>query len=134
MSMCRFRSIQNVKDAVDWLGYTYLYVRCLKSPQTYSVDASDDDGYLTGHRANLIHTAAHKLDKCGLIRYDRSSGSFTPTELGRISSHYYITSDTVSVKRNFSSESCHEEFTSFIIQFLFDLDADLQPIAKTAFE
>jgi len=87
--------IQNVKDAVDWLGYTYLYVRCLKSPQTYSVD-TDDDPYLTNHRANLIHTAAHKLDKSGLVRYDRTSGAFMPTELGRIASHYYITSDTVS--------------------------------------
>ncbi len=92
-----------MKDAVDWLGYTYLYVRCLKSPQTYSVDVDGDDGYLTGHRANLIHTAAHKLDKCGLIRYDRSSGSFTPTELGRISSHYYITCDTVNFLLIFAS-------------------------------
>ena len=92
--------VQNVKDAVDWLGYTYLYVRSLKSPQTYSVDRMGDDQYLTGHRANLIHTAALKLDKCGLIRYERSSGAFQPTELGRIASHYYITSDTVRRKEN----------------------------------
>ena len=87
--------IENVKDAVDWTGYTYLYVRCLKSPQTYSVDTSDDDPYLRNHGANLIHTAAHKLDKCGLIRYDRTSGAFMPTELGTIASHYYITADTL---------------------------------------
>ena len=92
--------VQNVKDAVDWLGYSYLYVRSLKSPQTYSVDRMGDDQYLTGHRANLIHTAAVKLDKCGLIRYERSSGAFQPTELGRIASHYYITCDTVSRKEN----------------------------------
>ena len=90
-----FRSVQTVKDAVDWLGYTYLYVRCLKAPQTYSVDTSDDDAYLSGHRANLIHTASQRLDKYGLIRYDRTSGNFVPTELGRIASHYYITSETV---------------------------------------
>lgn len=88
------RSIQTVKDAVEWLSYTYYYVRSMKAPQTYQVD--DDDKLLTNHRANIIHTAAVKLDKCSLIRYDRTSGSFVPTELGRIASHYYITCDTVS--------------------------------------
>lgn len=68
----------------------------MKAPQIYQVDAADDDKELTNHRANIIHTAAVKLDKCGLIRYDRTSGSFVPTELGRIASHFYITSDTVS--------------------------------------
>ncbi|ODN02767.1 hypothetical protein Ocin01_03915 [Orchesella cincta] len=86
-------SIQSVKDAVEWLEYTYLYVRSKRAPQTYSVD--DDDKTLLVHRANLIHTAALKLDKSGLVRYDRSSGSFIPTELGRIASHYYITCETV---------------------------------------
>jgi pre-mRNA-splicing helicase BRR2 len=89
-------SIQTVKDAVEWLSYTYYYVRCMKAPATYMANADDDDKFMTNHRANIIHTAAVKLDKCGLIRYDRTSGSFTPTELGRISSHYYITNETVS--------------------------------------
>lgn len=80
---------------MEWLSYTYYYVRAMKSPQTYQVDASDDDKLLTNHRANIIHTAAVKLDKCSLIRYERTSGAFVPTELGRISSHYYITSDTM---------------------------------------
>ncbi len=96
-------SIQTVKDAIEWLSYTYYYVRSMKSPQTYQVDASDDDKLLTNHRANIIHTAAVKLDKCNLIRYDRTSGSFIPTELGRIASHYYITSDTVTQLYTFLS-------------------------------
>jgi len=85
-----------MKDAVDWLGYTYYYIRCMKNPQVYSVDADDDDKLLTGHRANLIHTAASELEKCGLLKYERSSGLFQPTELGRIASHYYLTCYTVS--------------------------------------
>merc|ERR550534_1909042 len=32
-------TVQNVKDAVDWLGYTYLYVRMLKDPQRYGIGA-----------------------------------------------------------------------------------------------
>ena len=30
-------NIQNAKDAVNWLGYTYLYVRMLRAPHLYSI-------------------------------------------------------------------------------------------------
>jgi len=30
-------SVSNLKDAVNWLGYTYLYVRMLKNPKHYSI-------------------------------------------------------------------------------------------------
>ena len=30
-------NIQNAKDAVNWLGYTYLYIRMLRAPQLYGV-------------------------------------------------------------------------------------------------
>ncbi|KAG7298292.1 hypothetical protein JYU34_017890 [Plutella xylostella] len=46
-------------------------------------------------KADLVHTAAVMLDKAGLIKYERKSGHFQPTELGRIASHYYCTHETV---------------------------------------
>lgn len=30
-------TINNVTEAMDWLGYTYLYVRMLQSPQLYGI-------------------------------------------------------------------------------------------------
>ncbi len=30
-------NIQNAKDAVTWLGYTYLYIRMLRAPQLYGM-------------------------------------------------------------------------------------------------
>ncbi len=30
-------SVQNLQDAAAWLGYTYLFVRMLKSPAVYGV-------------------------------------------------------------------------------------------------
>jgi replicative superfamily II helicase len=32
-----FGSVTNIKDAVNWLSYTYLYVRMLKNPKYYSI-------------------------------------------------------------------------------------------------
>ncbi|XP_049856999.1 putative U5 small nuclear ribonucleoprotein 200 kDa helicase [Schistocerca gregaria] len=91
-------TIQNVKDAVTWLGYTYLYIRLLRAPTLYGIshDTVKEDPLLVQHRANLIHTAALHLDRSGLIKYDRKTGHFQVTELGRISSHYYCTHETMS--------------------------------------
>ncbi|CAD6889461.1 unnamed protein product [Tilletia laevis] len=85
-------TIRNRDEAVAWLGYTYLYVRMLRSPALYSVtaDYAEDDPFLEQKRADIIHSAAVLLEKCGLLKYERTSGNFTSNELGRISSHYYI--------------------------------------------
>ena len=43
-----------------------------------------------------MHTAATILDKANLIKYDRKSGNFQVTDLGRIASYYYCTHETMS--------------------------------------
>ncbi|KAJ0170074.1 hypothetical protein K1T71_014680 [Dendrolimus kikuchii] len=90
-------SIQSVRDAVTWLGYTYLYIRMLRQPALYGIspEKMEEDNLLELHRADLIHTAANLLDKAGLIKYERKSGHFQPTELGRIASHFYCTYETM---------------------------------------
>ncbi|EGX44611.1 hypothetical protein AOL_s00188g279 [Orbilia oligospora ATCC 24927] len=85
-------TVKSRDDAVEWLGYTYLYVRMLRSPVIYNVGHDyDGDEALLQKRVDLAHSAAVMLDKCGLVKYDVKSGKLTATELGRIASHYYIT-------------------------------------------
>ncbi|KAJ7905636.1 putative RNA helicase [Mycena olivaceomarginata] len=86
-------TIRNRDEAVQWLGYTYLYVRMLKSPGLYGVgvDYQEDDLGLIQKRADIAHSAAVLLEKCQLLKYERSTGRFQSTELGRIASHYYVT-------------------------------------------
>jgi pre-mRNA-splicing helicase BRR2 len=62
-----------------------------------SADYQDDDPGLVQKRADIIHTAATVLKKYNLIKYERTSGRFQSTELGRIASHYYVTHNSVSV-------------------------------------
>jgi pre-mRNA-splicing helicase BRR2 len=85
-------NIRNREDAVTWLGYTYLYVRMLRNGSLYGVTYEDaeDDPYLIQKRIDFVHAAANGLDKCNLIKYDRKTGKFQGTELGRIASYYYI--------------------------------------------
>ncbi|CCL98051.1 uncharacterized protein FIBRA_00045 [Fibroporia radiculosa] len=91
-------TIRNRDEAVQWLGYTYLYVRMLKDPTLYSVgiDYLEDDPALVQKRADIVHTAAVLLEKCHLIKYERASGRFQTTELGRIASHYYVTYNSMA--------------------------------------
>lgn len=92
-------TVQNVKDAVTWLGYTYLYIRMHRQPSLYGIshDKLKEDPLLQSYRADLIHTAAVQLDRSGLAKYDRKSGHFQVTELGRIASHYYCTHETMQI-------------------------------------
>ncbi|KAK4686317.1 pre-mRNA-splicing helicase BRR2, partial [Tremellales sp. Uapishka_1] len=86
-------SVRNRDEGVQWLGYTYLYVRMLGSPALYNVGADylEGDAALVQKRADLVHSAAVLLEKGGLVRYDRATGVFQSNDLGRIASHYYIT-------------------------------------------
>ncbi|KAI9460719.1 Sec63-domain-containing protein [Russula earlei] len=92
-------TIRNRDEAVQWLGYTYYYVRMLKSPALYGVSADyqEDDPGLVQKRADIIHSAAVLLESCKLVGYERASGRFQSTELGRIASHYYVTYNSMSV-------------------------------------
>lgn len=90
-------TVRNRDEAVQWLGYTYLYVRMLRSPGLYGVGVDyQDDEELVQKRADIIHSAAVLLEKCHLIKYERASGRFQSTELGRIASHYYITHSSMA--------------------------------------
>ncbi|KAG9238534.1 Sec63 Brl domain-containing protein [Amylocarpus encephaloides] len=85
-------NVRTRDEGVEWLGYTYLFIRMLRSPGLYSVGADiEEDRSLEQKRVDLIHSAAMVLEKTSLIKYDKKTGKLQPTELGRIASHYYIT-------------------------------------------
>ncbi|XP_006459706.1 hypothetical protein AGABI2DRAFT_219047 [Agaricus bisporus var. bisporus H97] len=117
-------TIRNRDEAVQWLGYTYLYVRMLKDPGLYSVGVDyQDDAGLVQKRADLIHSAAVMLEKCQLLKYERSSGRFQSTELGKIASHYYVTYNSMLVynKHLKPSMSTLELFRVFALSNEFKL-------------
>ena len=84
-------NVRSRDEGVEWLGYTYLFIRMLRSPGLYSVGAEyEDDDALEQKRVDLIHSAAVVLEKSSLVKYDKRLGKLQSTELGRIASHYYI--------------------------------------------
>lgn len=91
-------TIQNITEAADWLAYTYLYICMLRSPTLYGIsfDEYEQDPELLQRRLDLSHTAATLLDKHNLIKYDRRTGDFQVTNLGRVASHFYISYTSIA--------------------------------------
>jgi len=103
-------TINNVAEAIDWIGYTYLYVRMINQPSLYGVepDVADRDTLLEGPRTNFVHTAAAMLAKGNLVKYDQKSGLLQATELGRIASHYYCTFESMETYNKLLKETATE--------------------------
>ncbi|KAK8792756.1 hypothetical protein WA158_004920 [Blastocystis sp. Blastoise] len=94
---------QNVSEAVHWLGYTYLFIRMLRNPELYGVDPDElvHDPILLQRRVDLVHSAATLLAKHGLIKYERKTGVFQSTALGRTAAYYYITNPSIATYNEF---------------------------------
>ncbi|KAL1738553.1 Sec63 Brl domain-containing protein, partial [Schizophyllum fasciatum] len=91
--------VANVRDAVQWMGYTYLQVRMRKNPFIYGIpgDVLADDPTLSHRRGELATAAAQKLANARMIAFDRNSGGFTITDLGRIAAKYYIRHASIEI-------------------------------------
>lgn len=92
-------SVASIRDAVNWLSYTYLYIRMLRNPKHYGIpgDEVEDDRELLKRRVNLAHTAFTILERNGLVNYDRRNGSVAPNFLGKIASYYYIKNASMAI-------------------------------------
>eukprot|EP01033_Poteriospumella_lacustris_P002814 gene2814-2044_t len=90
-------TISTLKDAVEWLGYSYLYVRMIRNPRLYqvSVDAVHDDPYLFQRRMALCYAAVSQLEKRGMVQFNRTTGNVVSNYVGKVASYYYVTHETM---------------------------------------
>lgn len=92
-------TISNIDEAIEWLSYTYLFVRMRINPQVYAITYEEvmEDPSLERKRRQLIINAAQALDKAQMIRFNLRTGDLQVTDLGRTASHFYIKYDTVEI-------------------------------------
>eukprot|EP00457_Paulinella_chromatophora_P000148 gb/GEZN01000148.1/.p1 GENE.gb/GEZN01000148.1/~~gb/GEZN01000148.1/.p1 ORF type:complete len:2144 (+),score=329.45 gb/GEZN01000148.1/:63-6494(+) len=116
-------TVSNLREAISWLGYTYLYTRMLRNPFIYGLGHKDAqlDKYLAGKRKSLVLNAAKELMRCRMVKFDVVSGNFFSTDLGRVASHYYIHHESIEkynrMLQNFMTDeaiihtiACSKEF------------------------
>ncbi|KAJ3573353.1 hypothetical protein NP233_g2488 [Leucocoprinus birnbaumii] len=92
-------TVANLRDAVQWLGYTYLHVRMRKNPFIYGIAREDvaDDPQLVGKRRELIGLAVNQLAEAKMVVRDHRTEGYTSTELGRIAAKYYLRYTSVEI-------------------------------------
>lgn len=92
-------TVTNVSEAIQWIGYTYLFVRLRKNPLVYGISYDEilDDPQLGYKRSELVRSKASQLAAARMILYDSEKATFTITDLGRIAAKYYIRSQTIIV-------------------------------------
>ncbi|KAG0662889.1 DEIH-box ATPase [Maudiozyma exigua] len=98
-------NVSSLLEAVDWLTYTYFYVRILVAPDLYKVSHLNEDDTFKIFRTNLAHTVFSILSEQNLLLYNESSGAVVPTELGRIASYFYIKYETMNIYNQELSEN-----------------------------
>ncbi|WLF81011.1 hydrophobin [Lodderomyces elongisporus] len=92
-------TVTNVDEGVQWLGYTYMITRMKKNPFAYGLSWQElqEDPYLINKRRDMIIVSAKRLHNLQMIVFDEQSGSFTPKDLGRIASDFYLLSNSVEI-------------------------------------
>jgi antiviral helicase SLH1 len=110
-------TITSVQDAIQWLGYTYLFVRMRREPFIYGMPATSqmtgrwctgmphdelkDDPQLGNKRNELITQSARHLATAKMARYDEHTNAFVISDLGRIAAKYYLKHQTIDVFSTF---------------------------------
>jgi len=92
-------TVSTVREAATWLKYTYLYVRMLRNPLAYGINADQfaDDPRLTNRCLELVKDAAKLLDYNRMIRYAQESGNLAVATRGRVAAHFYVNAESVSI-------------------------------------
>ncbi|XP_022221242.2 activating signal cointegrator 1 complex subunit 3 [Drosophila obscura] len=92
-------TITNVEEAIEWLSYTYLFVRMRINPHVYGIEYAElqKDPTLEARRRALIMSASMSLDKARMMRFNQRTMDMNITDLGRTASHFYIKYDTVEI-------------------------------------
>ena len=92
-------SVTSIPEAVQWVGYSYLFVRMQRDPLTYGIDWSEiwDDPQLVQRRRELVINAARVLQRSQMIIFNETTEELRAKDVGRIASQYYILQTSIEI-------------------------------------
>ncbi|KAI1814355.1 Sec63 Brl domain-containing protein [Poronia punctata] len=92
-------TVSSIHDAVQWIGYSYLFVRMKKEPMAYGIEWSEimNDPQLVQRRRQLAIQAARTLQKSQMIIFNAVTEELKSKDIGRIASQYYIQQSSVEI-------------------------------------
>lgn len=85
-------TVTSIPEAVQWLGYSYLFVRMQRNPLAYGIDWAEirDDPHLVQRRRKLAIDAARVLQQSQMIIFNETTEELRAKDVGRIASQFYV--------------------------------------------
>ena len=92
-------TVTSIPEAVQWIGYSYLYVRMRRNPMAYGIDWNEFslDPALVQRRRELAVQAARTLQQNQMITFNETTDQLRSKDIGRIASQYYILHTTIEI-------------------------------------
>jgi antiviral helicase SLH1 len=92
-------TVTTVSEAVQWLGYSFLFVRMQKSPLSYGIEWAEirDDPQLVLRRRKLIIDAARILQQSQMIIFNETTEDLRSKDVGRIASQFYVQQTSIEI-------------------------------------
>ena len=104
-------TVTSVPEAVQWLGYSYLFVRMQRNPLTYGIDWAEirDDPNLVQRRRKLAIDAARVLQQSQMIIFNETTEELRAKDIGRIASQYYVLQTSIEIFNTMMRARANEE-------------------------
>ncbi|RYP91232.1 hypothetical protein DL770_002624 [Monosporascus sp. CRB-9-2] len=92
-------TVTSIQEAVQWIGYSYLFVRMQRNPRAYGIEWDEirDDPMLVQRRRQLAIQAARTLQQSQMIIFNEITEELRSKDIGRIASQYYIQQSSVQI-------------------------------------
>lgn len=92
-------TVTSVPEAVQWLGYSYLFVRMQRNPLSYGIDWAElrDDPQLVQRRRKLVIDAARILQQSQMVIFNETTEELRAKDVGRIASQHYVLQTSIEV-------------------------------------
>jgi antiviral helicase SLH1 len=92
-------TVTSIPEAVQWIGYSYLFVRMQRNPLSYGIDWTEmrDDPTLVQRRRQLAIQAARTLQQSQMIIFNETTEELRSKDVGRIASQYYISHTSIQI-------------------------------------
>lgn len=119
-------TVTNVEEGIQWLGYTYLFVRMRQNPFVYGIDWEElsNDPQLYERRKMMIIKAASRLHTLQMIIFNENLMNFIPKDLGRVSSDFYLLNESVEI----FNQMCNPRATEADVLSMISMSSEFDSI------
>ncbi|XP_060602890.1 probable ATP-dependent DNA helicase HFM1 [Ruditapes philippinarum] len=107
-------TITDISVAVEWLKYTFLYIRVMKNPTYYGMPSGLTRQSIEKRLQDLCMKSLNQLNKLSLIQMNEENMDVRPTESGRLMARYCISYKTAELFLAFKGDESLQDMLSII--------------------